>query len=76
MIYCENEAGKVLIDDEFNIKTNKSNYELIKILINDLDLAPENGSPTLILQEKLKNYGFKILDIKLPVFEDINGMIF
>ena len=77
MIFCENKIGKVLIDDEFNIQaTKKTNIDLIKIIIKDLKLAPENGSPTYILINELKKIGFKILNTELPPFEQIDEIVY
>lgn len=77
MIFCENKIGKVLIDDEFNIQaTKKTNIDLIKIIIKDLKLAPENGSPTYILINELKKIGFKILNAELPPFEQIDEIVY
>ena len=77
MIFCENKIGKVLIDDEFNIQaTKKTNIDLIKIIIKDLKLAPENGSPTYILANKLKQFDFLLLDVQLPLQEQLANMVY
>ena len=77
MIFCENKIGKVLIDDEFNIqKTKKTNIDLIKIIIKDLKLAPENGSPTYILANELKQFDFLLLDVQLPLQEQLANMVY
>ena len=77
MIFCENKIGKVLIDDEFNIQaTKKTNIDLIKIIIKDLKLAPENGSPTYILANELKKFGFLLLDVQLPLQEQLANMVY
>lgn len=77
MIFCENKIGKVLIDDEFNIQaTKKTNIDLIKIIIKDLKLAPENGSPTYILANELKQFDFLLLDVQLPLQEQLANMVY
>lgn len=77
MIYCENKIGKVIIDDEFNIKaTAQTNIDLVETIKKDLNLSPENGSPTYILANELKKYGFVILDINLPIFEQVENMVY
>lgn len=77
MIYCKNKIGRILIDDEFNIKaTSQTNIDLIEIIKKDLKLAPENGSPTYILANELKIFGFTILDLKLPPIEQIDEIIY
>lgn len=76
MIYCENKIGKVIIDDEFNIKSSENNINLIKTVIADLKLAPENGSPTYILANELKKYGFIMLDVQLPPIEQVENMVY
>ena len=77
MIFCEDKIGKVLIDDEFNIQaTKKTNIDLIKIIIKDLKLAPENGSPTYILANELKQFDFLLLDVQLPLQEQLANMVY
>ena len=77
MIFCENKIGKVLIDDEFNIQaTKKTNIDLIKIIIKDLKLAPENGSPTYILANELKQFDFLLLDVQLPLQEQLANIVY
>ena len=77
MIFCENKIGKVLIDDEFNIQaTKKTNIDLIKIIIKDLKLATENGSPTYILANELKQFDFLLLDVQLPLQEQLANMVY
>ena len=77
MIFCENKIGKVLIDDEFNIQaTKKTNIDLIRIIIKDLKLAPENGSPTYILANELKQFDFLLLDVQLPLQEQLANMVY
>ena len=77
MIYCENKVGRVLIDDEFNIKsTSQTNIDFIEIIKKDLKLAPENGSPTYILANELKKFGFIMLDVQLPDIEQVENMVY
>ena len=77
MIYCENKIGRVLIDDEFNIKaTSQTNIDFIEIIKKDLKLAPENGSPTYILANELKKFGFLLLDVQLPLQEQLANMVY
>lgn len=77
MIYCENKIGRVLIDDEFNIKaTSQTNIDFIEIIKKDLKLAPENGSPTYILANELKQFDFLLLDVQLPLQEQLANMVY
>ena len=76
-VISENKIGKVLIDDEFNIQaTKKTNIDLIKIIIKDLKLASENGSPTYILANELKQFDFLLLDVQLPLQEQLANMVY
>lgn len=79
MIFCKNKIGKVLIDDVFNVNaTSKINIDIVKILIKDLEgkIAPENGSPTYMLVEELKKFGFEILDVELPIIEQLENIVY
>ena len=79
MIYCENKLGRALIDDEFNVNvTNKTNLKFIKTIMNELQvkLAPENGSPTYILANELKQFDFLLLDVQLPLQEQLAYMVY
>ena len=79
MIYCENKLGRALIDDEFNVNvTNKTNLKFIKTIMNELQgkLAPENGSPTYILANELKQFDFLSLDVQLPLQEQLANIVY
>ena len=78
MIYCQDKFDeKYIINDEFKVKGSAdSGIKIIEMLINELSFAPEDGSPTLALEEELKKNDFKILDSELPLDEQIGTVVF
>lgn len=78
MIYCQDKfEEKYIIDDDFKVKGSaNSGIKIIEMLIEDLSFAPEDGSPTLTLENKLKQNNFKILDLELPIIEQLEDTVY
>lgn len=79
MIYCKDETDEIFVDDELNIiASNKETLKFAKALLRSIewDFKPQNGSPTLIFANALEKTGYEIVQVELPLEEQMPGIEF
>lgn len=79
MIKCKDNLGTYILDDELNcIGTSEKGVKLVEDLVKLSEplFRPENGSPTLIVANRLEECGYTIIRKELPLIEQLEDTIF